>query len=186
MIFFDTHVYHIYNSFGHLQGIVVYNVMRRYFYEREAIMTRWESIESIIKTAMELLFKRFWPYILSFISALAVVFLSVKNKFTEHPNVLLVLLTIMTATTVLFVILWIRIYWRNERFTFAYGVSWDKKNIMRCTNCKKPLKKSSTSPYIFYCPDKTKCKDAKYVLRDDEGNEITEKEAKDRLEKSRK
>ena len=138
-------------------------------------MTKGEFIKSIFKPAIEWVAKKIWPWLASVITALAIFFLSVKNKLIEHPNVLLVLLTIMTATTVLFLILWIRIYWQYERFQLVFGVSWDKNYNMRCSSCKKPLKESTTSTSLFYCSD-PKC-DSRYPLKDDIGTEITKRMA---------
>lgn len=117
-------------------------------------MTKEEIGKSIFKPVIEWLVKKILPWLLSILAGLSTVFLSIKNKLVEHPNVLLVSLAITTATTVLFLILWIRIYWQYKRFKLAFGISWDKNYNMRCTNCKKPLKNSTLSPSIFYCPDK--------------------------------
>jgi hypothetical protein len=60
-------------------------------------------------------------------------------------------------------------------------VFWDRNYKMRCLNCGKPLKSSSSNsdPSIFYCVD-PRCA-AKHVLRDTTGKKITEQEALDQI-----
>lgn len=64
--------------------------------------------------------------------------------------------------------------WREE-----FHVYWDKNNKMRCLNCGKPLKYSSSDsdPSIFHCSD-PRC-DSKHILKDKQGKKITEQEAID-------
>jgi len=59
----------------------------------------------------------------------------------------------------------------DEGFQEKFGVLWDENFNMRCLNCKKPLKHSSTEPSVFWCSD-PKC-NSKHVLKDAEGNKIT-------------
>jgi hypothetical protein len=60
-----------------------------------------------------------------------------------------------------------------------FHVYWDKKNKMRCLNCGKPLKCSSsdTDPSIFFCSNPM-C-NSKHILKDKHGNKLTEQEAID-------
>jgi hypothetical protein len=62
-----------------------------------------------------------------------------------------------------------------------FHVFWDRNYKMRCLNCGKPLKSSSSNsdPSIFYCVD-PRC-EAKHVLRDTTGKKITEQEALDQI-----
>jgi hypothetical protein len=52
---------------------------------------------------------------------------------------------------------------------------------MRCLNCGKPLKNSSsdTDPSVFYCCD-PRC-NSKHILKDRNGNKLSEREALDRM-----
>lgn len=67
-------------------------------------------------------------------------------------------------------------YWEE------FHVFWDKNYKMRCLNCGKPLKYSSsdTDPSIFFCSD-PRC-NSKHVLKDKHGNKMTEQEAIERTE----
>jgi len=64
-------------------------------------------------------------------------------------------------------------YW--ERF----HVLWDSALRMRCLNCGKPLKYSSsdTDPSVFFCCD-PRC-NSKHILKDTNGNKISEQNALD-------
>jgi len=60
-----------------------------------------------------------------------------------------------------------------------FHVYWDKNNTMRCLNCGKPLKSSSSDsdPSKFFCSD-PRC-DSKHILKDKRGNKISEQGAID-------
>jgi len=62
--------------------------------------------------------------------------------------------------------------WREE-----FHVFWDRNNKMRCLNCGKPLKYSSSDsdPSMFFCSD-PRC-NSKYILKDKQGKKMTEQEA---------
>ena len=139
-------------------------------------MTKGEISKSIYKAVIEWMVKNILPWLLPILVGLSTVFISIKNELVKHPYILLVSLAIMTATTALFVMLWIRLRWRYAWFHEGCGVLWDRNYRMRCMNCKKPLKHSSDEPSKFYCSD-PKCNN-KHVLRDDKGNKITEQHAK--------
>lgn len=142
-------------------------------------MTKEEISKSIIKPVIEWAVKKIFPLLLSILVGLSSVFLSIKNKLVEHPYILLVLMAIMTATTVLFLILWVRLYWLYERLEIAFGVKWDKKYNMRCMNCEKPLKYSTSNSNIskyYSCPDEKNC-NSKYVLRNDYGGRMGKHQA---------
>ena len=61
----------------------------------------------------------------------------------------------------------------------AYGVYWNRDLKKRCLKCKSPLKYASDikSPSLFYC---SQC-NCKHVLKDTEGNLVTEKQAMEQL-----
>jgi hypothetical protein len=60
-----------------------------------------------------------------------------------------------------------------------FHVYWDKNNKMRCLNCGKPLKYSSSDsdPSIFFCSNPM-C-NSKHILKDKRGKKISEQEAID-------
>lgn len=63
----------------------------------------------------------------------------------------------------------IYLYWKHERYREYFGVSWNRLYKMRCTRCKAPLKNSTHGKHIFFCSG---CNE-KYVLRTDEGVELS-------------
>jgi hypothetical protein len=65
-----------------------------------------------------------------------------------------------------------------------FHVFWDKNYKMRCLNCGKPLKYSSsdTDPSVFFCSD-PRC-NSKHVLKDKNGYKMSEKEAIDLMKTS--
>lgn len=73
----------------------------------------------------------------------------------------------------------------QKKFTIHYGVAWDEQNNMRCLNCQKHLKNSSsdTDPSIFFCSD-PKC-NSKHILKKTDGRKITKQEAIDSMLKKR-
>ena len=140
-------------------------------------MTKGEIVKTILKTTIEwIVYKSLPCFLLSFLGMLLTSYFSITNKLIEHPFALLVLFITMTTTTILFFILWIRNYWRYERFQEAFGVLWDKEYRMRCLACRKPLKKSTLGTSIFFCSDPN-C-NSKHVLRKDDGSLLTEEAAK--------
>ena len=66
-----------------------------------------------------------------------------------------------------------------EELYEEHGVNWNKEYKKRCLYCKSPLKYASDKygPSVFFC---SKC-DRKYVLRDTNGNLITEEKAIEKL-----
>ena len=58
-----------------------------------------------------------------------------------------------------------------------FHVYWDKDHKMRCLNCGKPLKYSSSDidPSVFFCSD-PRC-NSKHILKDKKGNKINEQQA---------
>ena len=62
-----------------------------------------------------------------------------------------------------------------------FHVLWDNNDKMRCLNCGKPLKYSSsdTDPSVFFCSN-PRC-DSKHILKDKHGNRMSEQEAIDRM-----
>ncbi len=67
----------------------------------------------------------------------------------------------------------------DPEYREEFHVYWDKNNKMRCLNCGKPLKYSSSGsdPSIFYCSD-PRC-NSKHILKDKRGKKISEQEAID-------
>jgi len=57
----------------------------------------------------------------------------------------------------------------------AFGVSWDTDFNMHCLSCGTLLKNSTLSPSIFFCSD-PRC-NSKYILKDDDGKELTKQGA---------
>jgi len=67
----------------------------------------------------------------------------------------------------------------DPEYREEFHVYWDKNNKMRCLNCGKPLKYSSSDsdPSIFFCSD-PRC-NSKHILKDKYGKKISEQEAID-------
>jgi DNA-directed RNA polymerase subunit RPC12/RpoP len=67
----------------------------------------------------------------------------------------------------------------DPEYREEFHVLWDKDYKMRCLNCGKPLKYSSsdTDPSIFFCSD-PRC-NSKHILKDKHGNKMSEEEAID-------
>jgi hypothetical protein len=67
----------------------------------------------------------------------------------------------------------------DPEYREEFHVYWDRNNKMRCLNCGKPLKYSSSDsdPSIFHCSD-PRC-DSKHVIKDKHGKKISEQEAID-------
>lgn len=138
-----------------------------------------ESLSTTAKKALiPLIIKSLYPVLLSIILSVALYFYSKGAEIISHPKYKeysLVLLATLLGATILFVILWVRLYWRYGRFSQVFGVLWDKDFKMHCLSCHKPLKYSSIDPSILNCSDR-KC-DNKHVLRDKLGQKITEQQA---------
>lgn len=61
----------------------------------------------------------------------------------------------------------------------AFGVLWNNGPNMHCLSCGTLLKNSTMGPSIFFCADPA-C-NSKHVLKDDNGKELTKREAIDSL-----
>lgn len=134
--------------------------------------------QSIIKLILE----KLWPILLSIgLSAPAYLYSTSMEiaSYPEYKKYSLLLLAILLCTTVLFLILWVRLYLRFGKYNFSFGVLWDKQLRMHCLTCHRLLKYSTQDPSIFYCSYKP-C-DNRYVLRDNSGQVISEQEAIKRL-----
>ena len=70
----------------------------------------------------------------------------------------------------------------DPKYREEFHVYWDENNKMRCLNCGKPLKYSSsdTDPSIFFCSD-PRC-NSKHILKDKKGRKITEQQAIEYIE----
>jgi len=93
---------------------------------------------------------------------------------------------LLVLTCYLYTYLKIRLYQNSqnpsniqEELHEEYGVNWNKEYKKRCLYCKSPLKYASDKygPSVFFC---SKC-DRKHVLRDTNGNLITEQKAIEKL-----
>jgi hypothetical protein len=69
----------------------------------------------------------------------------------------------------------------DPEYREEFHVLWDTNSKMRCLNCGKLLKYSSsdTDPSVFFCCD-PRC-NSKHLLKDTNGNKISEQEALDRM-----
>lgn len=65
---------------------------------------------------------------------------------------------------------------KEEQYPEKYGVRWDENYKMRCIYCKEILKNSTQGKHIFYCADPN-CNN-KHVLRNDDDEEMSRREAK--------
>jgi predicted RNA-binding Zn-ribbon protein involved in translation (DUF1610 family) len=67
----------------------------------------------------------------------------------------------------------------DPEYREEFHVYWDKNFKMRCLNCGKPLKCSSSDsdPSMFYCSD-PRC-DSRHILKDKQGRKLSEQEAID-------
>lgn len=113
-----------------------------------------------------------------------------KNLWLQIKSIL-VLPTPLWISGILFLILLVSIYLFKKiavplstpdpEYREEFHVLWDKNYKMRCLNCGKPLKYSSsdTDRSIFFCCD-PRC-NSKHILKDKEGNKLTEQEALDRM-----
>ena len=65
----------------------------------------------------------------------------------------------------------------NPKYREEFHVYWDENNKMRCLNCGKPLKYSSSDidPSAFFCSD-PRC-NSNHILKDKNGNKTTEQKA---------
>ena len=138
-----------------------------------------ENLSTTAKKALiPLIIKELWPVFLSIGLSAFAYFYSKGAEIVSHPQYIkysLVSLAILLCTTILFLILWVRLYLQYGRFHQAFGVLWDKDFRMHCLSCHKPLKYSSIDPSILNCSDRN-C-DNKHVLRDKLGQKITEQQA---------
>ena len=137
-------------------------------------------IQSILKSLLLSLSKNLTQLLLAAIGGgVPAYFFLLKQKVVEAPIYKVwspIALALLISLTIFFFLLWLKIFNKYARFHEACGVLWDKQNKMRCKHCKKSLKYSShQSKSIFYCSDPN-CNN-KHVLRDLDGNEITERQA---------
>jgi hypothetical protein len=146
-----------------------------------------ESISSTTKKALiPIIINKLWPIFIGIVISGSAYFYSLGSEIITdpgYPKYSLGLLAILLCTTILFLVLWARLYWHYARFRAAYGVLWDRYYNMHCPSCHKSLKPASdpTKPFLFYCSD-IKCNN-KCPLRTDEGKMITQKEAIELLKK---
>lgn len=116
------------------------------------------------------------------ISTYILEFLKNLNEWiASFSNYLLCLLIISAIVNIVLLIKWWRLYSICERFENKFGVLWDKKKRMYCTNCRKLLKNSTKDFSTFFCSD-PKCNN-KHFLRDETGNPITKNQAIEKMKK---
>jgi hypothetical protein len=145
-----------------------------------------ESLSTMAKKSLiKLIINSLYPLLVSIIIPMVLYLYSKGEEIishTKYKEYSLLLLSILLGTTILFLILWVRLYWRYGKFFQACGVLWDKDFRMHCFSCHKPLKYSSTDPSILNCSDR-KC-DNKHVLKDRLGQKITEQQAIELIKQS--
>jgi len=134
------------------------------------------------KSLIPLIIQQLWPILLSIVLSATAYFGSLGAEIISHQKYKewsLVALAILLCTTILFLILWVRLYLRYGRFHLAFGVLWDKEFRMHCLDCHNLLKYSTHDPSILHCSVR-RC-DNKHVLQDKSGQRLTEQEAIKRL-----
>ncbi len=112
-----------------------------------------------------------------------------KNLWNLIKRTMLLPTPLWVTTILALLFLVVYIYLRNKTslslstpdpdYREEFHVYWDKNNKMRCLNCGKPLKYSSSDsdPSIFFCSD-PRC-NSKHILKDKLGKKISEQEAID-------
>jgi hypothetical protein len=112
-----------------------------------------------------------------------------KNLWNLLKTTMLLPTPLWVTTIFLALFVLVYIYLKNKtsiplstpdpEYREEFHVYWDKNNKMRCLNCGKPLKYSSSDsdPSIFYCSD-PRC-DSKHILKDKRGKKLSEQEAID-------
>ena len=143
---------------------------------------------TVLKTGAKLIIgsiiKQIWPMIFGTIVSFLTILLHLLMDFSKcqfFVKYSLLLLTVSIGLTTLFLTNCIILYRKYVKSHWAYGVRWDKELKMRCVKCNKRLKYSTWGASIVFCLDK-KC-DTKHVLRDGDGNEITENQARELVKK---
>jgi hypothetical protein len=113
-----------------------------------------------------------------------------KRLWFQLKSVML-LPTPLWVTGILFLLILVFIYLYKKtlvplskpdpEYREEFHVLWDKNYKMRCLNCGKPLKYSSsdTDPSVFFCCD-PRC-NSKHILKDKNNNKMSEQEALDRM-----
>ena len=115
-----------------------------------------------------------------------------SKKLWDYLIAIMVLPTPLWATIILLVLSILAYIFLRKRssvplstpdpeYLEKFHVYWDKNSNMRCLNCGKPLKYSSSDsdPSIFFCSD-PRC-NSKHILKDTHGNKISEQEAIDQM-----
>lgn len=158
-----------------------------------------DPMKNLIKVYLRKFFSDLHSTILGII--VGTLILSVGGIWVFSKNLWIILKTTMLLPTPLWVtiisgLLFVEvyIYLKNKtslplstpdpEYCEEFHVYWDKNNKMRCLNCGKPLKYSSSDsdPSIFFCSD-PRC-DSKHVLKDKNGKKLSEQEAIDRKKTS--
>jgi hypothetical protein len=141
-------------------------------------VTSEDILDTIKKSLIKALINNLWPLLISAIPTISAYFYLRAAKVFDDPlyvKYMPVALAILLGTSILFLIKWLRIHLRYERFHHAYGVLWDKELKMHCIQCHKLLKYSSHDPSVHYCSD-PKCNN-KHTLKGIDGDKITEQQA---------
>ena len=137
------------------------------------------------KSLIALILQQLWPILLSIILSGAAYLYALGAEtilLPQYRKWSLALLATLLCTTILFLILWLRLHFRYERFHLAYGIFWDKKFNARCLFCRTPLKYSSHGPETLYCPNPI-CQQ-KFILKDHADNPISKHEAIEKMKTS--
>ena len=157
-------------------------------------------MKSLLKNYLKKLFSDLHSIILSTI--LAAIFLSFGGIWIFSKKIWDILVAFLKLPTplwatfaVIFLLMFAHIFSRKNisiplsepdpELMEKYHVFWDNNFNMRCLNCGKPLKYSSSDsdPSVFFCSD-PKC-NSKHILKDELGKKITEKDAIRQLKSNR-
>ena len=147
---------------------------------------------SLLKVYLKKIFSDLHSTILSIIVGALVLGLggiwAFSKKLWIQLKTTMLLPTPLWVTTVFVLLLLLYIYYikmktsvplstPDPEYREEFHVFWDKNYKMRCLNCGKPLKYSSSDsdPSIFFCSD-PRC-NSKHVLKDKHGNKMSEQEA---------
>jgi len=152
------------------------------------------NMANLIKTYLKKLFSDLHSAIISivivFVLGLGSIWAFSKHLWFQFKSIIQLPTPLWLAGSLfLLLLLFIYLYRRtlvplskpDPEYREEFHVLWDKNFKMRCLNCGKPLKYSSsdTDPSVFFCCD-PRC-NSKHILKDKTGNKVSEQEALDRI-----